>query len=78
VNARSALAEEDIDLAISNYSKLIESHQYLPEIILDLKDAVDKNSENPDLWLSLGDAFIRSNQVQEALNAYRQAERLLI
>jgi len=78
VNARSALAQEDIDLAISSYSKLIESHQYLPEIIQDLKEAVDKNSENPDLWLSLGDAYIRSNQVQEALNAYRQAERLLI
>ena len=78
VKARSALAQEDIDLAISGYSKLIESHQYLPEIIQDLKEAVDKNSENPDLWLSLGDAYIRSNQVQEALNAYRQAEKLLI
>ena len=78
VNARSALAQEDIGDAIHSYNKLIETYQYLPEIIQDLKEAVDRNSENPDLWLSLGDAYIRSNQVKDALNAYRQAEKLLL
>jgi cytochrome c-type biogenesis protein CcmH/NrfG len=57
---------------------MIESYLYLPEIIQDLKEAVDRHPENPDLWLSLGDAYIRSNQVQNALNAYRQAEKLLL
>jgi cytochrome c-type biogenesis protein CcmH/NrfG len=49
----------------------------LPVVIQDLQAATELHPEDVTLWQSLGDAYLRSNQVQEALEAYVKAEKLL-
>jgi len=76
--ARSALDRSEMDSAFENYNKLINQKAYLPEIIYDLQDSLYKYPKEILLWQILGDAYLRTDQLQEALNAYIQAEELLI
>ncbi|MFN2128747.1 MAG: tetratricopeptide repeat protein, partial [Anaerolineales bacterium] len=66
----------EIDKPPRNYSELVKSRQNLPEIIKELEQAADKDPENPSLLRNLGDAYLRNNQVTEALEAYARAEKL--
>lgn len=75
--ARSALNKGDLEDALGLYSGLIKSGQFLPMIISDLSQASDHFPENLSIWQSLGDAYMRANQIQEALQAYVRAEELL-
>jgi cytochrome c-type biogenesis protein CcmH/NrfG len=50
----------------------------LDQVIDDIKQALD--SQYPieiSLWQALGDAYLRNEQLEEALNAYSKAEELL-
>ena len=55
------------------YSDLINSGHLAPDVINDLEAAVLKHSEQPELLRALGDAYMRDNQLQKALDAYKQA-----
>ena len=77
MQARNALGQDDLPGAIEGYTKLIQSNQSLPVVIQDLQAATELHPEDVTLWQSLGDAYLRSNQVQEALEAYVKAEKLL-
>jgi len=66
----------EIDKPPRNYSELVKSRQNLPEIIKELEQAADKDPENPSLLRNLGDAYLRNNQLTEALEAYARAEKL--
>jgi len=56
---------------------LIKQNYQLDEIIKDLQDAVYRFPVYVDMWVSLGDAYFRSEELQEALNAYTKAEKLV-
>ncbi len=75
--ARQALKTGNLDLALDHYGNLINTHQDLPEVIQDLKQALDKEPQNQALWQHLGDAYLRADQLQEALEAYLKAEELI-
>lgn len=75
--ARTELAQEHTQSALLNYVNLIESEQLLDEVIHDLKEAIKGTPEDLDLLQALGDANLRAGHIQEALNAYTQAEKLL-
>ena len=77
MGARNALSQADLPGAIDNYTKLIQSNQSLPNVIQDLQAATELHPGDVALWQSLGDAYLRSNQIQEALDAYVKAEKLL-
>ena len=75
--ARNKLAEGDIAGTVAQYSKLVKNSEILPEIIRDLKEALYRFPVDIGLWQTLGDAYMRSDQLTEALEAYTKAEELL-
>jgi competence ComEA-like helix-hairpin-helix protein len=77
VAARDALLAGNVDESLAGYNRLIRSRQNLPVIISDLQSAVQRTPGEPRLWQALGDAHMRLDHLQEALNAYTKAEDLL-
>lgn len=67
----------NIGAAIEVYGKLIRKGKSLEEIIRDLRDALYRYPVEVPLWQALGDAYMHSNRLQEALDAYTKAEELL-
>ena len=59
------------------YSSLIKQNYHLDEMITDLQDALYRFPLDVGLWVSLGDAHLHKDDLQEALNAYTKAEELV-
>ncbi len=76
-SAQSEMGRGNIGAAIDVYTKLIRKGRSLEEIIRDLRDALYRYPVEVPLWQVLGDAYMRANRLQEALDAYTKAEELL-
>ena len=76
-DAQSQLGRGNIAAALDIYSKLIRKGKSLEDIIRDLREALYRYPVEVPLWQSLGDAYMRANRLQEALDAYTKAEELL-
>jgi cytochrome c-type biogenesis protein CcmH/NrfG len=76
-DAREAINQGQPSQAAGFYSKLIKQDYHLGEIIKDLQDALYRFPVDVDMWVTLGDAQYRSDDLQEALNAYTKAEELV-
>ena len=61
---------------LNQYKLQISQGENLPEIIETLQNSLT-NSNDPRLLQVLGDAYMRDGQLQSALEAYRQAQRML-
>ena len=77
-NAWNNVSQGNIQEAVDQYTALINQDQHLDEIIRDLHSALGKYPSDSSLYQTLGDAYMRSNMLQEALDAYNRAEDLLI
>lgn len=75
--ARDLLGRGGLDVAMSEYTRLIKKGKLLEEVIYDLQEAVYSHPVDVIVWQTLGDAFVRSNRLQDALDAYNKAEELL-
>ncbi len=75
--AQSELGRGNIAAALDLYGKLIRKGKSLEEIIRDLRDALYRYPVEVPIWQALGDAYMRANRLQEALDAYTKAEELL-
>jgi hypothetical protein len=76
--ARGAMRTGDLETALAGYRSLINEKSMLPEVIADLRAALDyDHAVNIDIWASLGDAYAGNNNLQSALDAYTKAEELL-
>ena len=75
--ARSVLLGGDVSSALGEYNRLIMARQSLKEIVADLENATKSHTQDADLWQSLGDAYMRNDQLEEALDAYSKAELFL-
>ena len=75
--ARNELSGNNVSSALDSYSKLIRNGRFLDEVIFDLRDATYRFPVDVDIWQSLGDAYMRANRLQDALDAYTKAEELL-
>jgi competence ComEA-like helix-hairpin-helix protein len=71
------IAAGNIDQAVEKYMDLINQDQHLDEVIRDLQSAVNKYPSDSGLYQCLGDAYMHSNMLQEALDAYNRAEDLI-
>jgi competence ComEA-like helix-hairpin-helix protein len=71
------IASGDIQAAVDEYSELIKQERYLEDVIRDLEEAIALHPVDAVLYQTLGDAFVRANRLQEALDAYDRAEDLL-
>ncbi len=75
--ARNELNRSNIPGALERYSKLIKKGRYLDDIISDLRDASYRYPVEVGIWQALGDAYMRGNRLQDALDSYTKAEELL-
>ena len=75
--ARNELAGNNLNGALGSYNRLIRKGRFLDEVIFDLRDALYRFPVDVDIWQSLGDAYMRANRLQDALDAYTKAEELL-
>lgn len=75
--AQAELGRGNIAAALDGYAKLIRRGKSLEEIIRDLRDALYRYPVEVPIWQALGDAYMRANRLQEALDAYTKAEELL-
>ncbi len=71
-SARQALAAGDAGRALVDYKKLIERKQDIETVIDDLKRALDRYPNLPTLWQALGDAYMKDDQLNEAIKAYQR------
>ena len=77
MSAQAALDEGKISAALEEYSKLIKKNRLLDETIFDLREALDDYPVNIEIWQMLGDAYMRAGRLQEAIDSYTNAEKLL-
>jgi hypothetical protein len=75
--ARENLVDKKVSEAVEVYGELIASNNLLSDIISDLEAATLKQPDQPALLRTLGDAYMRDNQLQRALDAYKQALKKL-
>ena len=75
--ARSLMKDKQLKESVEAYTTLINSQQYLDLVIEDLKAAASHYPEEIQIWQALGDAYMRSDKIQQALDAYTKAEELL-
>jgi competence ComEA-like helix-hairpin-helix protein len=75
--AREALSAGDLPAALSAYQGLIRARVQLDDVIFDLNQALRNHPDSFELWQALGDAYLRDNQTDEAMQAYNRAEDLL-
>jgi hypothetical protein len=70
--SRQALASGDTRSATEMYGDLVRHKESLDSVIEDLRIAVDRAPDDADLWQVLGDAYMRDDQTDEAIDAYRK------
>ena len=75
--SREELSHNNISGALDSYGKLIKKARYLDEVIFDLRESLYRHPVDVNIWQSLGDAYMRANRLQDALDAYTKAEELL-
>ncbi len=75
--ARVLMDKGGLDGAMSEYAKLVKRGKLTEEVIYDLMDATYRHPVDVIVWQTLGDAYMRANRLQEALDAYTKAEELL-
>jgi tetratricopeptide (TPR) repeat protein len=77
IAAQNELTRGNIPGAMDGYSKLIKKGNLLDEVIFDLRGALQRYPVESTIWQALGDAYMRANRLQEALDAYTKAEEML-
>jgi tetratricopeptide (TPR) repeat protein len=75
--AFSLLDSGQVEAAIDQYNQIVESGEMLDTVIEDLCKALDRYPVDVSIWQALGDAYLRNDQVQDALDSYTKAEELL-
>ncbi|UCF29097.1 MAG: helix-hairpin-helix domain-containing protein, partial [Chloroflexota bacterium] len=76
-DAWTKINEGEVDAAVSQYTEMINRDEHLDEVIRDLQEALVKYPQDASLYQSLGDAYMHSNMLDEALDAYNRAEDLI-
>jgi hypothetical protein len=76
-DAQNELSRGNIPTALAHYGKLIKRGRNLEETIRDLRESLYRYPVEVGIWQALGDAYMRANRLQEALDAYNKAEELL-
>ncbi len=77
LSAQTELQRGNLDAAMDIYNRLIKKGRLLDEVIFDLREALYRYPVDVIVWQTLGDAYMRANRLQDALDAYTKAEELL-
>ena len=76
IEAQTKLMDGDLAGAVDGYDALIQKGQRLDQVIEDLQRASEQYPGEIKLLQKLGDACMRADRLQEALEAYAKAEDL--
>jgi tetratricopeptide (TPR) repeat protein len=76
-SAQTILDQNSLDASMKLYTRLIKKGRLLDEVIHDLREAIYRYPVDVIVWQTLGDAYMRANRLQDALDAYTKAEELL-
>ncbi|MBW6472607.1 MAG: tetratricopeptide repeat protein [Anaerolineaceae bacterium] len=77
--ANKFLRSGNLEKAINRFDPLIHDGFELETIIENIQNALDHHYPiDINLWQALGDAYLKNNQLQNALDAYSKAEDLLL
>ena len=77
MSAQSAMREGNISAALEHYGKMVKKKRLLDETIYDLRESLDDYPIDVSIWQMLGDAYMRAGRLQEAIDAYTKASKLL-
>jgi len=77
IEAQQKFAQGEVSEAMSSYDQLIKKGKRLDEVIADLEVAAKQQPKSADIQQALGDAYMRADRLQEALDSYSKAEKLL-
>jgi DNA-binding SARP family transcriptional activator len=72
VEARHALATGDYRKAASGYAVLIKRKYQLDDVTSELEAALDRHPKAAPLWQALGDAYMKSDRLPDAISAYER------
>ncbi len=75
--ASKAADKGELDQALKGFSTLIKKGKLVEDVIRELTEALRRHPVDVQLWQALGDAYMRIDDMQEALDAYTKAEELL-
>jgi tetratricopeptide (TPR) repeat protein len=75
--ARQDISIGNLEEAVKTYNKLVKRGKMVEEIIMDIQEALRKHPVDVGLWQTLGDAYTRTDRLQDALDSYSKAEDLL-
>ena len=75
--ARHAIEQGNVSQASDLYNRLIAQRADLDQVIADMQNALYRYPLDINFWQILGDAYLRTDKLQEALDAYTEAEELL-
>ena len=70
--ANTMLESGDVDAAAKQLGALIKRGKNLDDIISMLTASLAAEQRQPELWQVLGDAYMKNNQVNEAVQAYQR------
>jgi hypothetical protein len=77
VHGQAALSTQDYAAAVAHLSVLVEQGQHLDMVVQSLESAAGAGQAPVPVLRLLGDAYLRDDQLQKALDTYRQALRRL-
>lgn len=75
--AEKAIAGENYQFAIRTLRKIIQQKEYLPAVISRLEEISEAYPQNSDFLLLLGEFYTRDGRRDEALAAYRRAQKII-
>ena len=75
--ARSLMSEKNLSESLAEYDFLIKKKKFLKEVINDLSKAANDFPNEISVIKTLGDAYMKINNLEAALESYSKAEDLL-
>jgi tetratricopeptide (TPR) repeat protein len=76
--ARAYRQNADWDAAIDQYERLIGARKFLHAVVDDLKALVEEDVRPARVYHLMGDALMHQDQLDEALEMYRKARKVLV
>mgnify|MGYP006284805079 CR=1 FL=1 len=71
--ARALWRTGDVDEAVEHYMRLIRASDLLDQVIDDLESFAAQAPKDPQPLQTLGDAYMKDGNLEQALKAYKQA-----
>jgi tetratricopeptide (TPR) repeat protein len=66
-----------LEEALDHYERLVNAGKFLPEVVQHLPALAGATRERYRAWQILGDAYMKTDRLNDALEAYKEARHAL-